>query len=368
MRFFIEKKEYSTKSIEHLDIVFQNGNYIKIGKDELAVLRLNLYDRLIRYEDSTCFVGHSGYVKLKISSRKGTRSAGTFFLYNPEVYKRNRKAYIESRCTVENDIDHLVFYNENNWNDMIFGDIRCHMEGEFLILRFEPNLKYGPACSDTAYIDLPDVSKKDILKIDLDFENCESVTVYESEIQDIDLTFEERLEWDGGDFCRSIKSGILSLKLKRDFSNREANLYDTEHQGTTVKRIIKRLCGKGQGLHDICHLYITYSYVGYGHLLEEKIEVQDMCLYEETPGVYNEELGEHVYDGDDDFYIGGCAKLERNGTVVVRFGACCFDDVRNIVEKEKYSVKIKAFPCNPEAAIVQPIFSPDKAKNDDVIQ
>lgn len=348
MRYFIEKKEYSTKGVEHLDIVFQNGNYLQIGKSELVDLRLNLYDRLVRYEDSASFVGHSGYVKLKISSRKNTPSDDSSFLYNPEAYKKNRKGYIESRCTNETDIDHLVLYNDNNWNDMVFGDIRCQMEGEFLILRFEPNPKYGTDGSDTAYIDLPDVSKKDILRMDLDFENCESVTVYEGEIQDIKLTFEERLVCGGGDFCRRVKSGVLKLKLERAFRNREVNLYDSENRGATVREIAKRLCGKGQDIHDICHLYITYGYVGYGHLLEEKIEVADMCLHEEKSGVCCEELGEYIYDNGDNFYIGGYAKKECDGSVTVRFGACCADDVRRIIKKGKYHVKIKAVPCGSD--------------------
>ncbi len=346
MRYFVEKKKYSTQNVAHMAIVFQNGNYLRIKKSELAGIKVNLYDRLIRYEDSASFVGHSGYVKLKILSQKRTPPDGSAFLYDFEAYKNDRKAYIETRCTNENDIDHIIFYDENNWNDAIFGDIRCHMEGEFLILQFEPNQKYGSACSDTAYIDLPDVSKKNILKMVLDFENCDTVTVYNDEIQEIDLTFEEQLEWGGGDFCRNVKSGVLKLQLLKEFSDRVANLYDPKGKGATVRKIIKRLCGKGQDIHDLCHLYITYYYVGYGHLLEEKIEIADMQLYEEKPNGYdeeNEESEEYMDDGEDDFYIGGCATAERGDIVTIKFGACCADEVRKIVEKEKYAVKIKTF-------------------------
>lgn len=338
MRYFVEKKKYNAKNVEHLDIVFQNGNYLRIKKGELADLRLDLYDRLVRYEDSASFVGHSGYVRLKISSKKRTPPDGTAFLYNFDSYKKDRKSYIETRCVEENDVAHLVFYDGNNWNDMIFGDILCHMDGEFLILQFEPNQKYGSADSDIAYIDLPDISKKDILRMTLDFENCETVTVYENEIRDIDLIFEEQLEWSGGDFCRRVKSGILELKLRKEYRDRSANLYDSGRSGTTVGTIIKRLCGKGQDIHDICHLYITYGYVGYGHLLEEKIEIADMRLYEEKHRAYDGESDEYIYDDGYEIYIGGCANAERDGVVTVRFGACCADDVRKIVKKKNPSV------------------------------
>ena len=341
MRYFVEKKKYSIQNVTHLDIVFQNGNYLSIKEGELVDIKLDLYDRLIRYEENASFVGHSGYVKLKISPNKRTSSEKNAFLYNPEAYEKDRKAYIETRCTEENDIDHFVFYDENNRNDMIFGDIRCHREDEFLILQFEPNRKYGSVCSDTAYIDLPDVSKKDILRMDLDLENCESITVYGGEIRDIDLIFEERLAWDGGDFCRSVKSGVLKLKLMKDFSNRNVNLHDPADEKTMIRRIKKRLCGKGQDIHNICHLYIIYGFVGYGHQLEEKIEIADMCLYEEKPDAYDEEAEENIYDGDDEIYIGGCANVERNGVMTVKFGACCADDVRRIAEKKKYSVNIR---------------------------
>ena len=129
----------------------------------------------------------------------------------------------------------------------------------------------------------------------------------------------------------------------KEYRNRDANLYAPEQKGPTIRKIIKRLCGKGRDIHNICHLYITYGYVGYGHLLEEKIDIADMCIYEEKPGVYDEELGEYIYDVGDDLYIGGCANAERNGIVTVQFGACCADEVKRIVEKEKYSVKIKDF-------------------------
>ena len=78
-------------------------------------------------------------------------------------------------------------------------------------------------------------------------------------------------------------------------------------------------------------------------LVGGKIDIADMCLYEEKPGVYDEELGEYIYDGGDELYIGGCASTEGDDIVTVKFGACCADEVRRIVEKEKYSVKIKTF-------------------------
>ena len=215
MRYFVEKKKYSTQNVDHIYIVFQNGNYLSIEKNELIDINVNLYDRLTRYEYSASFVGHSGYVKLKISSEKKTYSDDddcTGFLYNHDVYKENRKSYIENRCTKENDINYVIFFDDNRWNDMIFGDIRCRMEGEFLVLQFEQNQKYGAVGADTAYIDMPDVSKKDILKINLVFENCESVMIYQDEIREISLTFENQLKWAGGNFCRRYeREGITGI-------------------------------------------------------------------------------------------------------------------------------------------------------------
>ena len=346
MRYFVEKKKYSTQNVDHIYIVFQNGNYLTIEKNELVDININLYDRLTRYEYSASFVGHSGYVKLKISSEKKTYSDDddcTRFLYNHDVYKENRKSYIENRCTKENDINYVIFFDDNRWNDMIFGDIRCRMEGEFLVLQFEQNQKYGAVGADTAYIDMPDVSKKDILKINLVFENCESVMIYHDEIREISLTFENQLKWAGGNFCRSIQSGVLKLQFLNYFRNRDVHFWTPENKKTTIRIIKKRLCGKGQDIHDICHLYITYGYIGYGYVLEEKIEIADMCFYDEKPEVYNKEEGEEIFDAADEFFIGGCANTEQDGSVTVKFGACCADETRKIAEVQKYPVTIKEF-------------------------
>ena len=73
----------------------------------------------------------------------------------------------------------------------------------------------------------------------------------------------------------------------------------------------------GRDIHDICHLYITYGYIGYGYVLEEKIEIADMCFYDEKQEVYNKEVGEEIFDEDD--------------------------ETRKIAEVQKYPVTIKDF-------------------------
>lgn len=331
MRYLIEKKKYNAKMIDHLDIVFQNGNYVTIRKKECMEIRISLYDRLVRYEDGASYVGHSGYIKLKIFPRK--RAADL----------KNNKAYIESRCTAENDVDHIVLYDENNWGDTVFGDIRCHMEDDFLILQFEPNQKYGPASSNMAYIDLPEVSQKDILKIDLDFENCETVMVYEDEILHLDLLFDEHLEWDGRNFYRSVKSGVLKLKLAKCYLDRQTNFLDAGGKRPTSRKITQRICGKGEDIHDICHLYITYNCVSCNRESTEKIETANMRFYEEEAVIYDEEQDGCIYDSAEDMYIGGYAKLERDGAVTVEFGERCVDGVKRIIEKKQYPVKIKEY-------------------------
>ena len=43
MRYFVEKKKYSTQNVDHIYIVFQNGNYLTIEKNELIDININLY-------------------------------------------------------------------------------------------------------------------------------------------------------------------------------------------------------------------------------------------------------------------------------------------------------------------------------------
>lgn len=343
MRYYVDKKKFTTENVEELAVVFQNGNRLEIDAYELVDIRLHFYDRLLKYWDSACFVGQSGYVKLRILAKNQKNHDEDAFLHNPEDYAKDRKAYIETRCTEDNDVDHIIFYDENCWSDNIFGDIRCHMEEDFLILQFVPNPKYGSADADKAYIDLPNVISENIRVMKLDFENCETATVYRDEILETDLSFEEQLEWDGGDFCRVVKSGTLKLRFEEDYLDRDVHFWESERKKPGIRKIIRRICGKGEDIHDICHLYITYenSNCQYGQG-EEKIEIPDMRFYEEITDDCDEALEEDSCE-DIDLYIGGYAKLEQDGTVTVKFGKCCADDVRRIVDKRNYKVEIKDY-------------------------
>lgn len=154
----------------------------------------------------------------------------------------------------------------------------------------------------------------------LDFENCESITIESSEINNYQIKFDAELEWGSNGYVRKIDTGYLYIVLdssintfrKNDFFNK----FKCGKEGN--KTIRKRICGKkGFDLHDICHLYITYT----SHALtqsHECIEIQDIRSDEEFLAIekMEEKTGQEYYP----YCVGGYSELDDEGDIIILFG------------------------------------------------
>ena len=341
MRHTALKKKFTQDSvIQRLIIYFTNGDYLTIRHSEICKPSFDLYNRLILKDREYYAVGHSGFIKLRIQpgKAKGEERA----LHNHSEYVKNRKAYIENRLTSEDTIDYIEIYNELNWHDSIYGDIYATLEGEYLYLHFKENEKYGSFSSDYHYIDLEEPSIKMISSIKLDFENCDGIEVYNDEIKELNLEYEEKLVWNSSGYIRSLKQGYMIIDFNNSHKNRDVNILSFYgNNKTTLMNIKRRICGREISYIDICNLYVYFEYN-----LNSKgtiINVPEIKKYvdndaNEKDSEYGELYGYHPhhyyddYDYDDEdedneddewnesYYESGYAKKLKDGSIIIIFG------------------------------------------------
>lgn len=314
----IPKKEFKKEEIEFLRIFFDNGDYFPIGGKEVEEISVRLYDRLIVENDDICRVAESGYIKLRLMSRPKNIYSDVF-LYDAKNYRRDRKNYIKNRLCNDGGIKSIAIFDEDNWRDTLFGNITAETDGKFVIIKFVPKPYEEPYDSRDNVILLNDVTKSVIYKIELVFENCEGFTIYPNEIIDIQLKFKNELEHGGGDLSRGIESGYIKLKLDGTIRHREVDLFDVDDgKKLTVKLLKERLLWNQKvSTHDICHLYVTYNYAGFGISRCEHLEIEDIKDLDEIDEMIKEEE-EHmciVY-----FFEGGCCEQQSDGSILIVFG------------------------------------------------
>ncbi|MBE5750089.1 MAG: hypothetical protein E7346_04395 [Clostridiales bacterium] len=305
-----KKKEYDLNKVENAQILFLNGDFINLSKKEIIDIEVNLYDKLVHFNNCYFPVAKRGFLKLKIIDKKLKYDNSS--VYNQKEYKKDRKSYIENRCVGEGGIFAIRFFNELSWSDMIIGDIVAKKEEDCLIFSFLECQSLGFSDKDSHFINLKNVNKKDVRVLHLDFENCDGIYVYQNEIKDINLNFEKELSWNSEGYCRVIKNGYIRLKFIKCYNDgRRANIY-TINTTPTTKDLEKRICGKGEDDIDICNLYISNYHCGYGLEKEEVITLNELSDY---PDNYEEDDSGYYAS-----YVTGYAKKEKDGSILIVFG------------------------------------------------
>lgn len=303
--YIIEKKNFLLEDINFIYVFFNNRDFVTIKSKEIEDISLKFFDNLVVENDSICRVAESGFIKINISNSTKLYNCENF-VYNPKEYNKDRKKYIENRICNENDIKCIRIFDENNWHDTIYGETESQIDGEYLIINFIRKSNIALSDNNKNKIFLPDITKKVIKKINLDFENCDGFTIYQEEIVDLFLNFKNELVWGSGDLNREIKSGYIKLLIDDKIPYRNINVYNIENTKNVKKtKLEKRLLGD----HDICHLYIHYDSYGYGDTRCECIEIYDLQEYKNDDE-----------DEDDLCFVGGYCEKTKNGEILITFG------------------------------------------------
>lgn len=295
------KKKSLTRMKNGAQIFFANGDYFELHKQEIADLSVTFYDELRAGERGFCPVAKSGFLKCKPDGR---RSREGILYENPAYGKSGGKEYIEKRCVQEGGICYVRLFDTNNWHVAFYCAATARMEDGFLVFEFCEMSGGGSADKEQHTVRARNITKENVRKINLDFENCEGFEIFPQEIVEMELEFEKKLRWSSSCFGRVLRRGFIRLKLDEEITWRYANLW----RGTgTVKQMVKRLAGKGRAATDICHLYVEYEYAGYGINYEECIELKDLRPMKEQ-------------EEDEWGYISGYAEMQEDGSVLIRFG------------------------------------------------
>ena len=303
------KKQFNAREIKKAQIFFRNGDYFELSCREIIDIDIQFYDTLIAGERGFCPVGKSGFIKCKINDKKPKYDSS--LVYDRKEYYKSRKNYLEQRCVNEGGVYYVRLFDENSWHYGVYGDIVVYKEDDYLILKFQANKIYGLSDQNFHVVRALNVTKQVVEKIDLDFENCDGIEIFKEEIQDIQINFERNLEWNSSCFGREVKNGFIRLKFDDKITWRKADVYCGSKR-PTIKNFQRRLCGKGEDIIDICHLYVTYTYAGYCMPYEECIGLKDIRPIEE------QERAEEDYTIP--CFISGYAKRENDGSILIVFG------------------------------------------------
>ena len=323
--YVIKKTCPDVRDVSYMYVFFKNGDYFKIKRKEIIEVKMHLYDNLILHNREFYPVCESGYIKLKISEKKSKNES--HHLYNPEDFAKDRVAYIKDRL-LSGGIDRIYMFNENNWHKAFFGDAYAEADREFIIIKYKPNELYGPSGSESHIVRAGELTKSVIEKITLDFENCDSFDIFDKEIEELNLSFKEGLDWNYGGYGRQLDGGFIKLKLDHEFYWRKVHIYEDwkPESKRAMKQLERRLCGKGgEDYVDICHLYVSYNYAGCGTDFEERISVNDIRPEYHSSDDYDYDDFDCYDDDDDDDYddeifISGYAKKQDDGSIIIFFG------------------------------------------------
>lgn len=312
--YTVAKKVYKKEDIAYIEVVFDNGDFVPLGGEEILDISIRLYDKLILENNEFCAFAESGLLKLKLQkSPKDLYFDFNFFNY--KEYKKNRLEYIKNRLSVVGGIKCIKFFNDNNCHTTVCGNIIAESDGDYLSMRFISKPIDEPYESENHKISLNNITRSQIRSVLLDFENCDSFSIYANEILDMQLNFDDKLS--SFDYSRVIKSGFIKLRLSEDNGYREMHFYE-DRKKITQKKLEQRLCGKNESeIHDICHLYINYGYTGYGTRRKECLTVNDIKSDEEI--AHLEALEE---ENCIEYYCfeGGNATRLQKGAILITFG------------------------------------------------
>lgn len=308
-------------------IFFDNGDLLSLDSSEVIDVAFVTYDRLVK-TDAYCPVAAGGYARFRLA--EDSPRSGRHVVYNSKKFRKGREA-IEERLVNEGGICCVEVVDDNNWAQKVAGCFVCKKDGDTLVVEAQPLPSLGESSSDQYYVQANPVGKTSVRSIEMSFENCDWLTVYDDEITDLQLAFFDTLTNDGYGLRRRVKSGHICIKLS-DFHERNLSIMAYFGKRVTLKKIIKRICPKkGIVEHDFTRLDISFD-IG----TKESFWIEDIRYIDQpqTEDDYPEEDIDATDDTDDEDYdddfIGGYATKLSDGTIVITFGKNAEDRIKKL--------------------------------------
>ena len=309
--YSVKKQTITLNDVEGANVFFANGEFFGVAKREIIDMKVEYYDKLIKGKRAYCPVAKSGYLKLRLDAKRPHLE-----LADVAVAKSDRRGYLMRRCIEEVGASYFTFYDDCNWEKCFYASAVASIDGDYLIYTFLENPTMGAADSDTHSLTVAAHDKESIFKLELDFENCDGIEVFDDEIVEINLVYNTELDYHPSYcFCREIVGGYLRLRFNPDYCQYKKSTVYCGSKKPTLKNLEARICGKGTDEIDICHLYVDHLMPSYSAEFNECLSVPN--LYESPYS--EEECGEDDEDLYDRF-ASGYAKREEDGTILIVFG------------------------------------------------
>ena len=175
--YVCQKIKFTAKKFGEAQVFFRNGDYFDLSKGEIVEMDIQFYDTLVAEERGFCPVARGGFIKCKIKEKMPKYCYA--FVYNQKEYDKNRKEYLEERCVKEGGIYYLRLLDDNHWHCGIYGDVVAYLEEGYLILSFQENKTYGSYDKEYHMVKACNLTKSVIEKINLDFENCDGIEIFQ---------------------------------------------------------------------------------------------------------------------------------------------------------------------------------------------
>ncbi len=302
MKYVCNKRKFSKSKIDFIWVFFSNGDFFSLDKKELSSIEVDFYDRLVYSPDGILPVASGGFIEFKIRKQE-TEIYNLRVLHDEKNYRKNRKTYIENRLTSSDQITKIAFFDNNNWSFPILGNFLGKKANGNIRLEILPNPVYGENDSSKHFIFLPDLNRKEIFKIMLDFENCDGFTIFQSEIVSLNLIINENLQVDSHCFCREIVGGSMKIKIKKGSNEaREVFLYSYSPQ-LPEESLYDRLCSGEKWIEiDLCNLYVDFANPFHSLLKTECFPIKEIRKNTTSYG-----------------FVSGWARMTKNKVVEIRF-------------------------------------------------
>ena len=308
---YFHKKSFVKKNeLDSIMVVLDNGEYFTLHKKEVVDYNLVFLDKLMWFDCCACPVAKSGYIKLRINN-KPEYNLGLLHSYKEcRMYK---KGFIEQKILDDCRVVSFIFTDKCGDDYGVLGNYKASLEDDCIVIRVVENDDVSFQ-SNKFSIQLNPIRRPFIEKIKFKFDGEDSFEVFQEEIEDIQLTFDDELIGCGNGYIRSLKTGYIRLSLTSDIIDRKIELYDGR-KNHKKKHLENKLVKKGKKMCTITDLYINYNqdYIRIRDV--ERIDVKSIPI--SRNGFIDCEI-----DGDlvGYAYISGfCERIDKN-TIVIRLG------------------------------------------------
>lgn len=310
--YYCKKSFVKKNEVDNVVLILDNGEYLMLDRKTICDFNFVFFDKLVWFDERANPKAKSGFLKLKIEDNP--RFCLPTVLESYKEYRQCSKNFILNKLVDDAEIIAIVFIDEDDCEYFVLGNFKVTVKGEYMFISVVDCNSNQSFNDSNFHIRLNPIIKRNISKINIEFDNGESFDIFGTEIEAMDLSFEEELTRYQRGYFRELKQGYIKIKLTEHMDYRNVDLYD----GRKVykkKHLANRLVKKNKCFSTITVLRIYYHYDDYNVREYEDIDVK--ALHISKNGFFDFGIDS---DYIQDIHISGYTKREDKDTIVIVLG------------------------------------------------